>query len=69
MNKPSRGIFGRETIAEGGNHVLVKIEGVCGRPEVTSEKVSSGRAAFTLDSAIATETLGMGNQKNSEISP
>ena len=41
MNKPSGDIFGRETIAEGKNHVLVRAEGACGRPEVTSETVSS----------------------------
>ena len=45
MNRPSGGIFGRETIAAGDNHVLVKTEDACGRPEVTSEIVSSGREA------------------------
>ena len=56
MNRPSGGIFGRETIADGENHALVKAEGACGRPEVTSEAISSGREAFTLDSVIAAGT-------------
>ena len=61
MNTPSGGIFGRETIAAGDDHVLVKTEDAFGRPEVTSETSSSRREARAVESAM--ETIARTPQK------